>query len=230
MNPTRPSERKEKSIPIAGVILSSLFTLDVLYISFAEIIPMCCGQFVYTFYTVTFMLLMLLHLFPGLILIPVLVIIFIVQAVRLRKNQRYIKTCAYAVLWCFVIFLIGCLISNSSPAIGKTITNVKIQTYKSTIEKIHDGAQIREYADLIGGTKGSEDVAFFQYSTGEHEEDNHKYYTTEYYILYSENSSCDVERIKEHARGLELYRHGRIEMQEIKENWYRLKATYVLNP
>lgn len=109
------------------------------------------------------------------------------------------------------------------------ITEVKIQTYESTVEKIHNGEHLRKYEGMTGGIKGSEDVAFFQYSPGEHEEDNHMYYLTEYYILYSEDSSCDVERIKEHARGLPHYQHGRIEMEEIKSNWYRLEVTFSLN-
>lgn len=227
MNPIRPGERKEKSIPIAGVILSCLFTIDVIYISCSDIIPMC-GVLIFAFYRVSFILLVLLHIFLGTILIPVLLIVFIIQAVRSRKNRRYIRNCGFSVLWCFLVILMGGLIDNISPVIEKTIINVKIQAYEPTVDKIHDGARIQKLADMIGGTKGSEDVAFFQYSPGEYEEAGHRYYMTEYYILYSEDSSCDVERIKEHARGHELYKYGKIEMQEMKENWYWLKVTYEL--
>lgn len=227
MNPTRSGERKEKAIPAAGVILSCLFTIDVIYISFSGIIPMC-GELIYTFYRASLTPLVFFHLFPGLILIPALLIVFIIQAVRSRKNRRYIRNCGFSVLWCFLIILMGGLIGSVSPAIEKMIIDVKIQAYESTVDKVHDGAQIQKLADMTGGTKGSEDVAFFQYSPGEYEEAGHRYYMTEYYILYSEDSSCDVERIKEHARGYELYKHGKIEMQEMKENWYWLKVTYEL--
>lgn len=193
MNPESLNEQKEKSIPIAGVILSCLFTIRVLFLT------------------------------------PVLLIIFIIQAVRRRKNKKYIRNCVFSALWCFMMVLAGPLISSVSPVSEGLITEVKIQTYESTVEKIHNGEQIQKYEDMTGGIKGSEDVAFFQYSPGEHEEDNHTYYLTEYYILYSADSSCDVERIKEHARGLPLYQHGRIEMEEIKSNWYRLEVTYSLN-
>lgn len=227
MNPTGPGERKEKAIPVAGVILSCLVTIDVIYISFSGIVPMC-GELIYMFYRVSHTLLVFLHLFPGLILIPALLIVFIIQAIRSRKNRRYIRNCGFSVLWCFLIVLIGGLIGNISPAIEKTIIDVKIQAYESTVDEVHSGAQIQKLADMTGGTKGSEDVAFFQYSPGEYEEAGHRYYMTEYYILYSEDSSCDVERIKEHARGHRLYMYGEIEMQEIKENWYWLKVTYEL--
>lgn len=78
MNPGIPNERKEKSIPIAGVILAGLFTIDVLLINFAEMIQ-TCGGLVYPFYKVGCIILLLLHFFPGLILIPALLIIFIIQ-------------------------------------------------------------------------------------------------------------------------------------------------------
>ena len=67
MNPGIPNERKEKSIPIAGVILAGLFTIDVLLINFAEMIQ-TCGGLVYPFYKVGCIILLLLHFFPGLIL------------------------------------------------------------------------------------------------------------------------------------------------------------------
>lgn len=113
---------------------------------------------------------------------------------------------------------------------NEMMIDIKIQSYESTVAEIHAGTQIDELADMIGGTIGCEDVAFFQYSPVEYENANHKYFKTEYYIIYSEDSSCDVERIKEHARGNKLYRYGEIEMQEIKENWYWLKVTYELFP
>ena len=228
MNPGIPNERKEKSIPIAGVILAGLFTIDVLLINIAEMIQ-TCGGLVYPFYKVGCIILLLLHFFPGLILIPALLIIFIIQAVLRRNNRRYIRNCVFSVLWCFAMVPVGFLISSISPVMERVITEVKIQTYESTVDKIHNGEQFWKYEDMTGGRKGSEDVAFFQYSPGEYEEAGHTYYLTEYYILYSEDSSCDVQRIKEHARDLRLYQHGRIEMEEIKTNWYRLEVTYRLN-
>ena len=229
MNPGNLNEQKEKSVPIAGVLLSCLLTIRVLFINFAEI-AQACGGLVYVFYKAGLMIALFLCFLPALILTPVLLIIFIIQAVRRRKNKKYIRNCAFSVLWCFMmVVLAGPLISSVSPVIEGLITEVKIQTYESTIEKIHNGEQLGKYEDMTGGIKGSEDVAFFQYSPGEYEEDGHMYYLTEYYILYSEDSSCDVERIKEHARGQKLYQHGRIEMEEIKSNWYRLEVTYSLN-
>lgn len=228
MNPGNPNEQKEKSVPIAGVLLSCLLTIRVLFINF-EGIAQAFGGLVYVFYKAGLMIFLFLCFLPALFLTPVLLIIFIIQAVRRRKNKKYIRNCAVSALWCFMMVLAGPLISSVSPVIEGLITEVKIQTYEPTVEKIHNGEQLRKYEDMTGGIKGSEDVAFFQYSPGEYEEDNHTYYLTEYYILYSEDSSCDVERIKEHARGLPLYQHGRIEMEEIKSNWYRLEVTYSLN-
>lgn len=228
MNPEKLNERKEKTIPIAGVILSCLFTIKVLFTNF-EGIMQACGGLVYAFYKVGLILFIFLFFLPGLILTPVLIIIFIIQAVRRRKNNRYIRNCIFSALWCFAMILSGPVINHVSPAIENLIIQVKIQTYESTVEKIHNGEQLQKYEDMIGGMKGSEDVAFFQFSPGEYEEDDHMYYLTEYYILYSEDSSCDVERIKKHARDQKLYQHGRIEMEEIKSNWYRLEVTYSLN-
>lgn len=67
MNPESLNEQKEKSIPIAGVILSCLFTIRVLFLT------------------------------------PVLLIIFIIQAVRRRKNKKYIRNCVFSALWCFMM-------------------------------------------------------------------------------------------------------------------------------
>lgn len=228
MDTGKPNEPKEKSVPIAGVLLSCLLTLKVLFISFKRIIQ-ACGGLVYAFYKVGLILFIFLYVILGLILIPALLIIFIIQAVRRRKNRRYIRNCIFSALWCFMMILSGPVINRVSPAIEKLITEIKILTYESTVEKIHNGEQLQKYEDMTGGINGSEDVAFFQYSPGEYEEDGHMYYLKEYYILYSEDSSCDVERIKKHARGLPLYQHGRIEMEEIKSNWYRLEVTYSLN-
>lgn len=228
MNLGNLNEQKEKSTPIAGVILSCLFTIKMFFIDFKGIIQ-ACGGLVYVLYKVGFMIFLFLCFLPALFLTPVLLIIFIIQAVRRRKNKKYIRNCVFSALWCLMMVLAGPLISSVSPVIEGLITEVKIQTYESTVEKIHNGEHLRKYEGMTGGIKGSEDVAFFQYSPGEHEEDNHMYYLTEYYILYSEDSSCDVERIKEHARRLPHYQHGRIEMEEIKSNWYRLEVTFSLN-
>ena len=57
-----------------------------------------------------------------------------------------------------------------------------------------------KYVDMAGGINGGEDVAFFQYSTGESKEDDGQFYMTHIYIIYSEDTSCDVEAIKEHAK------------------------------
>lgn len=228
MNSRSLNKQKGRSIPIAGVILSCLFTVEALFINFAEIMQ-ACGGLVYVFYKAGLIIFLFICFLPGLILTPVLLIIFIIQAVRHRKNKKYIRNCIFSVLWCFMMFLSGSLISNASPIIERMITEVKVQTYESTVDKIHSGQLLRKYDDMSGGIKGSEDVAFFQYSPGEYEEDSHMYYLTEYYILYSEDSSCDIERIKRHARDYQQYQHGKVEMEKIKENWYRLEVTYQLN-
>lgn len=228
MDPEKLNEQKEKTIPIAGVILSCLLTIKVLFTNF-EGIMQACGGLVYVFYKLGLILFIFLFFLPGLILTPVLSIIFIIQAVRHRKNHRYIRNCIFSALWCFMMILSGPVINRVSPAIENLIIQIKIQTYESMVEKIHNGEQLQQYEDMTGGIKGSEDVAFFQYSPGEYEKDGHMYYLTEYYILYSEDSSCDVERIKKHARNQKLYQHGRIEMEEIKSNWYHLEVTYSLN-
>ena len=77
------------------------------------------------------------------------------------------------------MILSGPMINLVSPAVENLIIQVRIQTYESTVEKIHNGEQLQKYANMIEGIKGSEDVAFFRYFPGEYEED-----------------SCDVERIK----------------------------------
>lgn len=228
MNAEKLNEQKEKTVPIAGVILAWLLTMKVLFINFEGIIQ-ACGGLVYTFYKIGLILFIVLYVLLGVILIPVLFTIFIIQAVRGRKNKKYIRNCMFSAFWCFMMILAGPLVSSVSPVIEGVITEVKIQTYELIVEKIHNEEQLGKYEDMIGGIKGSEDVAFFQYSPGEQEEDNHTYYLTEYYILYSEDFSCDVDGIKEHAIGLPLYQHGRIEMEQIKKNWYRLKVTYRLN-
>ena len=226
MNPTSPSEKKEKSIPIAGAILSVLITVDVFFISCYRIVQ-ACGGTIFGFYKAFVFLLAFAHFFLGLLFIPALLIVFIVQAVRFRKHQKYIRNCAFTVLWWVAAVLIGYLISRVSPVIENTIKDVKIWTYQSTVDKIHRGEPIRQNSDInIGGTKGCEDVAFFQHSPGENEQDNHTFYIAEYYILYSEDSACDVETIMEHAKEMSLYHFDAIEMQEIKENWYWLEVTY----
>lgn len=65
---------------------------------------------------------------------------------------------------------------------NEMMIDIKIQPYESTVDEIHAGTQIDELADMIGGTNGCEDVAFFQYSPVEYEDANHKYFKTEYYI------------------------------------------------
>lgn len=88
MNTGKPNEPKEKSVPIARVLLSCPLTLKVLFISFKGIIQ-ACGGLVYAFYKVGLILFIFLYVILGLILIPALLIIFIIQAVRRRKNYRY---------------------------------------------------------------------------------------------------------------------------------------------
>ena len=163
-------------------------------------------------------------------MIPVLLVMFIVQAVRRRRNRRYIRNCVLSILWCLIVFLAGSFIGCLSPAIERVIVDLKIQGYQSTVDRIHSGEQMTKYVDMTGGINGGEDVAFFQYSTGESKEDDGQFYMTHIYIIYSEDTSCDVEAIKEHAKGSPLYDLSEMEMLEIKENWYQLTATYRLDP
>lgn len=229
MNKEKSIETKEKFIPIIGMFLAGLFTIDMFFIYFYGIVQ-ACGYPAFAIYQGIFFLLVFLHIFPGLILIPALLIIFIIQAIRFRADRKYIKKCIFSVLWCFIAFMTGYFINCISPDIEKMIINRKIQAYETVVDKIHSGEQISKYADMTGGTKGHEDVAFFQHSTGENEKADHTFYMTEYYILYSEDFSCDVERIKDHAEENPRYRCDAVEIQEIKENWYWLEAAYQLWP
>lgn len=54
----------------------------------------------------------------------------------------------------------GYFINCISPAIEKMIINRKRQAYETVVDKIHSGEQISKYADMTGGAKGHEDVAF----------------------------------------------------------------------
>ena len=221
--------RQKREIPIAGVLLAVLFTIDVFFVSFYQIVQ-TCGGIVFGFYKLIAILLAFSHFFFGLLVIPVLLVMFIVQAVRRRRNRGYIRNCALSILWCLIVFLAGRFIGCLSPAIERVIVDLKIQGYQSTIDRIHSGEQMTKYVDMTGGINGGEDVAFFQYSTGESKEDDGQFYMTHIYIIYSEDTSCDVEAIKEHAKGSPLYDLSEMEMLEIKENWYQLTATYWLNP
>lgn len=221
--------RQKREIPIAGVLLAVLFTIDVFVVSFYQIVQ-TCGGIVFGFYKLIAILLAFSHFFFGLLVIPVLLVMFIVQAVRRRRNRRYIRNCALSILWCLIVFLAGSFIGCLSPAIERVIVDLKIQGYQSTVDRIHSGEQITKYVDMTGGVNGGEDVAFFQYSTGESKEDDGQFYMTHIYIIYSGDTSCDVEAIKEHAKGSPLYDLSEMEMLEIKENWYQLTATYRLDP
>lgn len=103
MNKEKSIETKEKLIPIIGMFLAGLFTIDVFFIYFYEIVQ-ACGYPAFAIYQGIFFLLVFSHIFPGLILIPALLIIFMIQAIRFRANRKYIKKMYFfctLVFYCF---------------------------------------------------------------------------------------------------------------------------------
>lgn len=229
MDPEHLNRPKERTVPAAGLLLLCIFAADVFFPRF-DGIAQACGDPIFTLHRLGIALLLLLHLFPGLFLIPALLLLFIIQAVRLRKNRAYIKNCACIALAGLLIFLSGCFISRITPAAKTAILTAKVWAYQPTADKIHREGPGRRYGERTGGEKGHEDVAFFHYQGPENEREDHQYYRPEYYILYSEDPVCDVERIKDHARNSALYCCPSITMEEIKENWYLLEAEYQLFP
>lgn len=85
MNKKKSIETKEKFIPIIGMLLAGLFTIDVFFTYFYEIVQ-ACGYPAFAIYQGIFFLLVFLHVFSGLILIPALLIIFIIQAILFRQT------------------------------------------------------------------------------------------------------------------------------------------------
>ena len=144
--------RQKREIPIAGVLLAVLFTIDVFFVSFYQIVQ-TCGGIVFGFYKLIAILLAFSHFFFGLLVIPVLLVMFIVQAVRRRRNRGYIRNCALSILWCLIVFLAGRFIGCLSPAIERVIVDLKIQGYQSTVDRIHSGEQMTKYVDMTGGIK-----------------------------------------------------------------------------
>lgn len=118
--------RQKREIPIAGVLLAVLFTIDVFFVSFYQIVQ-TCGGIVFGFYKLIAILLAFSHFFFGLLVIPVLLVMFIVQAVRRRRNRGYIRNCALSILWCLIVFLAGRFIGCLSPTIERVIVDLKIQ-------------------------------------------------------------------------------------------------------
>ena len=74
MNKEKSIETKEKFIPIIGMFLAGLFTIDVFFIYFYGIVQ-ACGYPAFAIYQGIFFLLFL-YIFPGLILIPALCSIY----------------------------------------------------------------------------------------------------------------------------------------------------------
>lgn len=211
--------KKEKRFPAAGIIFLFIFGINAVLSGCYDIFLSIGGPF-FAVYHLVFIAFSFLRIIPGLLLLPALFLFFLIQAIRLRKNRRYLKNCFLSVLGCALFVIAGNLLSDCvAPPASRVIGKIKLNHYEHIVEKIHCSSTILPY--LTGGSPGHEDVAFFQYTfSGEDETYRYGNYTPytnrDTYILYSEDDQCDIDGIKRHPSDY-LY------MTPIRENWYELE-------
>ena len=213
------------TIPIFGILLSLLFTVDVFFFAFPDISRVCGGVF-YSFYWSCFSLLFFLHIYPGIFVIPGLLFLFIGYTFRNRKNKTYLKYCGLLILWCLIVLSGGIFMARCSSSIQDMIVDRKINRYEKIVHKIYSKEKPFGYKDAIGDSESNGDLAFFQYSTGKTDEEDHNSYIRQYYILYSLDTVCDISQVKEDLPNEPLYWYDDYQLEKIKENWYHMEVSF----
>lgn len=217
----------EKGYPVIGLLYLCFFGVETFIFSFNEIF-FTIGGLVFKLHRIAYML-GILCLIPGILLSPVMFVIFLVQIIRRRKNRRYLKNSVFTIAGCVLIVLAGMLMKQwAAPPASAFIMECKMNHYERVAKEIHQGK--RKHAGISGGEPGHEDVAFYQHTFSGEEEDylyegNTSYVTSDTYILYSEDDVCNIELPKHEPSG-----YLNIKLTPIKPNWYEMTADSVWNP
>lgn len=217
----------EKDCSVIGLLSLCFVGVETFIFCFNEIF-FTIGGLVFQLHSIAYTL-GILFLLLGILLSPVLVIIFLVQVIRKRKNRRYLKNSAYSVAGCFLIVLAGMLMKQwAVPPASTFIMECKMNHYERVAKELHQGK--RKHAGISGGERGHEDAAFYQHTFSGEEEDylyegNTSYVTSDTYILYSEDDVCDIE-LPIHEPSI----YSNIRLTPIKPNWYEMTVDSVWFP
>lgn len=213
--------------PVIGLLYLCFFGVETFIFSFYDVF-FTIGGLVFKLHRIAFTL-GILFLILGILISPVLVIIFLVQVIRKRENRRYIKNSVLCVAGCFLIVLAGMLMKRwAVPCASAFIMECKMNHYERVAKEIHQGK--RKHAGISGGEHGHEDAAFYQHTFSGEEEDylyegNTSYVTSDTYILYSEDDVCDIE-LPKHEPSI----YSNIKLTPIKPNWYEMTVDSVWIP
>lgn len=213
--------------PVIGLLYLCYFGVETFIFSFYDIF-FTIGGLVFKLHNIAFTL-GILFLILGVLISPVLVIIFLVQVIRKRKNRRYLKNSVLCVAGCFLIVLAGMLMKRwAVPPASAFLMECKMDHYERAAKELHQGK--RKHAGISGGEPGHEDAAFYQHTVSGEEEDylyegNTSYVTSDTYILYSEDDVCDIE-MPRHEPSI----YSNIKLTPIKPNWYEMTVDSVWIP
>ena len=220
------SEKKSKNFPVPGICFICMISVDIVLLCCTEIFQ-AVGGIVFDIYDWISSIWLILHFIPGLLLFPVLLVIFIVQLIRFRGNKLYVRNCILSLLVSILLAASGYIGKRwIFPVVAGGITTVKLNDYERIVTDIHAGEKNDQY--LMGGTEGHEDIAFFQYRAYEKKwfDEENVSKTQDIYLLYSEDEQCEL---KDELR-LPQYSYCHIELKPLKENWYEMVVENIFAP
>lgn len=195
---------KEKTVSVAGIILLCMAAVNAFLLAIYDISQAIGG----IFFALILMLFLVVALADmiALIAVPVLLLIIMIQAIRFRKQKRYLKNCMLSVTGSFALIGAGVILSKYfAPQIADFVTSRKMKQYEFAADKIHSGTWKKGNAYSVGGMPEHEDVAFLQSET----------WTSMTFIIYSEDEICDADSIIQYEWENDL-------MVPVKENWYQI--------
>ena len=209
--------KQVRNIPAVGMVLVCVLSADAFLLCSEELFCALGGVF-YIVYKPMLTMWKLLRIFPGIILLPALMVVFCVQMIRCRKNRSYIKNCILSIAACVLLILSGSIMKIwVVPLAADGLIEMKLSLYKAAVTELHAGGESKDR--LTGGVDGHEDVAFYQYTAYYKwwDEQENASRTRDIYILYSEDDHCDIE-------ALLLPEHSicHTELYPIQEKWYEL--------